>query len=251
MENFIPKKIHYCWFGKNPLPEYAKKCIASWKKFCPDYEIIEWNETNYNINKNQYMKEAYDAKKWGFVPDYARLDIIYEHGGIYLDTDVELVKPIESLLKHRLYMGVERPGIVALGLGFGAEKGHPLIYELRQQYETKSFILSQGKLDLTPAPTHQSIFLKKYGLNENDDLQELIHGCYIYPKEYFNPYNFDTGIIKCTENTFSIHHYAASWTTVANKINTFVYQFICRIFGKKLADLTKRVKRILCNEEQG
>ena len=117
----IPKKIHYCWIGGNPLPELAIKCIESWKKYCPDYEIIEWNEKNYDFRKNQFMREAYDEKKWGFVPDYARLDIIYEHGGIYLDTDVEIIKPLDSLLKEQGFAGMEQPGIVALGLGFGAE----------------------------------------------------------------------------------------------------------------------------------
>ena len=126
----IPKKIHYCWIGGNPLPELAIKCIESWKKYCPDYEIIEWNEKNYDFRKNQFMREAYDEKKWGFVPDYARLDIIYEHGGIYLDTDVEIIKPLDSLLKEQGFAGMEQPGIVALGLGFGAEPKLPLIKEL-------------------------------------------------------------------------------------------------------------------------
>ena len=103
----IPKVIHYCWFGKNELPEDAKRCIASWKKFCPDYEIIEWNETNYDVRKNKYMSDAYDEKKWAFVSDYARIDIIYNYGGIYLDTDVELLRPLDELLKDKMFCGWE------------------------------------------------------------------------------------------------------------------------------------------------
>ena len=103
----IPKKIHYCWVGGNSKPPLVKKCIQSWKKYCPDYEIIEWNESNYDISKNIYMKQAYEAKKWAFVTDYMRLDIIYEHGGIYLDTDVELIKNIDDLLSNEAFAGIE------------------------------------------------------------------------------------------------------------------------------------------------
>ena len=130
----IPKIIHYCWFGGNEIPEHDKKCIESWKKYCPDYKIIRWDESNYDYKKNSYMREAYEAKKWGFVPDYARLDIVYEHGGIYLDTDVELVKNIDELLEHKAYMGFEVGGeFVSPGLGFGAEKNFPLFKKMMEE----------------------------------------------------------------------------------------------------------------------
>ena len=121
----IPKVIHYCWFGGNPLPESAKKCIDSWKKYCPDYEIVEWNENNFDISKNQYCREAYEAGKWAFVSDFARFDIIYKYGGVYFDTDVEVIKPIDSLIEQGAFMGVERnkPINVAPGLGIAASKG--------------------------------------------------------------------------------------------------------------------------------
>ena len=118
----IPKKIHYCWFGGNPLPELAIKCLESWKKYCPDYEIIEWNETNFNLDSCEYVREAYQAKKWAFVSDYARLKVVYDNGGIYLDTDVELIKSLDRLLKNKSFFGTETTGVVATGLGFGAEK---------------------------------------------------------------------------------------------------------------------------------
>ena len=161
----IPKKIHYCWFGGNPLPELAQKCIASWKKYCPDYEIIEWNETNYDITKNNYMNQAYENKRWGFVPDYARLDIIYTHGGIYLDTDVELIKPIDELLTLKAFAGVEQNSeYVALGLGFGAEKEHPTIKALRDYYDTLSFV-ENGELGLDESDFNKnaSLYFRRIG----------------------------------------------------------------------------------------
>ena len=125
----IPKVIHYCWFGKGEMPKLAKKCIRSWKKYCPDYEIICWNEDNFDLSQNRYMREAYEAGKWAFVSDFARLKIIYENGGIYLDTDVEIIKPIDDLTVNRGFMGFDEKGIVATGLGFGAEKGNEIIGE--------------------------------------------------------------------------------------------------------------------------
>ena len=146
----IPKIIHYCWFGGNPLPPSAEKCIESWKKFCPDYEIRRWDESNYDITKNQYMQEAYQCKKWGFVPDYARLDIIYDHGGIYLDTDVEIIKTFDELLDCVAFGGVEQESpYVALGLGFGAEKGNDIIRQLRDKYDELHF-MEDGQMNLTP-----------------------------------------------------------------------------------------------------
>ena len=129
----IPKIIHYCWFGGNEIPENDKKCIESWKKYCPDYKIIRWDESNYDYKKNSYMREAYEAKKWGFVPDYARLDIIYNYGGIYLDTDVELLKSLDEILDCEGFFGFESENLVNLGLGFGAVKGNEIIRDMMLQ----------------------------------------------------------------------------------------------------------------------
>ena len=206
----IPKTIHYCWFGRNPKPKLAEKCIKSWKKYCPDYEIIEWNEDNYDISKNSYMKEAYEAKKWGFVPDYARLDIIYSHGGIYLDTDVEIIKPLDHLLNNKAFAGLEPQEdatYVALGLGFGAEKGNPLIRKLMDSYEECHFLKEDGNLNLTPAPVLNSETLKPLGFDSTDRIQDLGE-MMLYPSEYFCPL---LGGHRRTENTVSIHWYSGSW----------------------------------------
>lgn len=241
----IPKIIHYCWFGDEPMPGHAIKCIESWKKFCPEYEIIRWDESNYDINKNPYMKEAYEAKKWGFVPDYARLDIIYHYGGIYMDTDVELLKPLDGLLSHRAFMGAERPGIVALGLGFGAEKGHSVIGDLLEEYRGKRFIVN-GKPDMTAAPKYQKPFFDKYEIFENK-LYEIKDGCVIYPLEYFCPIDMESGRLHVTENTYSIHRFAASWESKGSIIRGKIYRFINRHFGKKTADWVKMLKHKICS----
>ncbi len=207
----IPKKIHYFWVGGSPLPESAKKCIKSWRKYCPDYEIIEWNESNYDFSAVPYMQEAYAAKKWGFVPDYARLDIIYKYGGIYLDTDVEIVCPLDGLLKNRGFAGFENDAYVALGLGFGAEAGNSIIKTLMDSYIGKHFMKPDGEPDLISSPQLNTITLvEKCGLVANGKFQE-IDGFKIFPTEYFCPKSFVDGLIKKTEKTYSIHHYDASW----------------------------------------
>lgn len=211
-ENKIPKKIHYCWFGGNLFPPNVIKCINSWKKYCPDYEIIQWDESNYNVDKNQYMHEAYKNEKWGFVPDYARLDIIYEHGGIYMDTDVELIRPIDDLLQYEAFAGLESAGIVAFGLGFGAEKGNHLIKEMLEVYDKILFYHEDGTLNLTPSPIFQTNILKKHGLKDVNENQ-VVEKMHIFATEYFCPIEFSTNILQKTKNTYSIHHFTASWYT--------------------------------------
>lgn len=196
--------------GGNPLPESAKKCIRSWKKYCPDYEIIEWNETNYDFTKNAYMKEAYEAKKWGFVPDYARLDIVYEHGGIYLDVDVEIVKSLDELLKHEGFAGFEKDEYVALGLGFGAEAKNKIIKHLMESYGELHFLKDDGTLNMIASPELNTDCLEKIGVKRNGKLQN-INGFVFLPTDYLCPKSFNDGIIRITDNTYSIHHYDASW----------------------------------------
>lgn len=154
----ISKKIHYCWFGGNPKPEIIEKCIASWHVFCPDWEIIEWNESNYDISVYPYMQEAYEAKKWAFVSDVARLDIVAKHGGVYLDTDVELLAPIDELVQQDAFYIFESERNIATGLGFGATAGHPTVTAMLRYYEGRPF-LKNGKPDLTPCPANNTEML--------------------------------------------------------------------------------------------
>ena len=205
----IPKKIHYCWFGNGEMPEQFKKNIESWQKYCPDYEIIRWDESNYDYKKNLYMKQAYEAKKWGFVPDYARLDIINTYGGIYLDTDVELLKPLDDLLSYQLFCGFESATYVAFGLGFGAKSNHPILQEMMQVYDEIKFLGDDGNLNLLASPTYQTNVLKKHGLVQNGESQ--MHDNYmVFSSEFFAPINA-YGVGVPTHNSYSIHQYAATW----------------------------------------
>ncbi len=221
----IPKKIHYCWFGEKELPKEAKKCIESWKKYCPDYEIIEWNESNYDLNKNEYVKNAYKSKKYAFLTDYVRLDIIHEEGGIYLDTDVEVIKSFDNLLTNKVFFGMEEPGRVATGLGFGAEKNNEIIRENKNYYEDNDFVDEEGNFKKVICVEITSNILRKYGLQNSDSLQEF-HGVKVYPTEYFCPKKMGTNKIKKTNNTHSIHHYEASWKSNNKLLRKIGYYLI-------------------------
>lgn len=236
----IPKVIHYCWFGGKPLPPLAEKCIASWKKYCPDYEIVRWDESNYDVTKNEYMRQAYEAKKWGFVPDYARKDIIYNYGGLYFDTDVELIKPIDDLLDNKAFVAMERPGLVAMGLVIGAEKGNILIEELSHVYDGERFINEDGSLNLKTSLAYDSEIFNKYGLRK-ENVEQDICGVHIYPTEYFCPKAGYSADIQITEKTYAIHHYAASWVPFNRKIRGKVYFGLKRIFGKRAADAVRKI----------
>ncbi len=242
----IPRVIHYFWFGKQPLSELALKCIESWKKYCPDYEIKLWNEDNYDITQNQYMHQTYLAGKYGFTVDYARLDVIYKYGGIYLDTDVELLKSLDELLDNHCFMGFETQKSVALGLGFGAEAGNNTILSLMKTYDEISFILPNGNLNLRPSPGIQTEILIKLGLSTDGKEQIIDNGCHIYPKAYFNPCNLDTSEIIVEDSTISIHHYAGSWLTEKNRRNNRIYSAIARFGGARLAKFIRKIyKKIL------
>lgn len=218
----IPKKIHYCWFGGGKKSELIERCIDSWKKYCPDCEIIEWNESNYDITKNQYMYQAYKAKRWGFVPDYARLDIIYNHGGIYLDTDVELIKNIDKLFELDGFMGFEQNmdanGFfpVNTGQGFGAKPGNDLIKQMRDLYNDLSFYEDDGKLNLQPSPYYNTLVLKKNGLVP-DNTKQTVADITVFSSEYMCPINWKNQKCIKTENTFSIHHFNGSWLSDEEK----------------------------------
>ena len=205
----IPKVIHYCWFGNTEIPDKYKANIESWKRCCPDYEIHRWDESNYDITKCEYMKKAYDSRKWGFVPDYARLDIIYNYGGVYLDTDVEMLKSLNPLLGYDLFCGFENKNHVAFGLGFGARKGHHIIKSMIEDYKKMDFIETEVSKDMIASPVHQTRILKEYGLI-CDGNSRLYDDFLVLSPEYFAPIN-GMVFVKPTNESFSIHQYAASW----------------------------------------
>lgn len=211
----IPKKIHYCWFGKNTKPQLAEKCIESWKHFCPDYELIEWNETNVDLNAcPDYVQKAYAMKKWAFVTDYIRLKVVYENGGIYLDTDVELLRPLDALLYPRAFLGCEGTEFANTGLGFGAEAGHPFLLANMAVYEGLNPIDENGNFVSSPCPHYTTAVLKKLGVEfPIEQITEGPDGLVIYPNCFFNPYDWKSEKLNLSKDTVSIHHYSGSWMT--------------------------------------
>ena len=227
----IPKVIHYCWFGRGKLPKLAEMCIESWKKFCPDYEIVCHNEDNFDIYQNRYAKEAYEAGKWAFVSDYVRLKVLYDEGGIYLDTDVELIRPIDELIKDGGYMGFDDNGLVSTGLGFACESGNKLIGALLADYDDISFVLSDGKYDMMPCPDRNTKIMIELGFDVKNKIQNFM-GMQILPEDYLCPIKYYTGKKRITKNTYSIHHFSATWISSTAKRTLFVK----RLIGVKLYD---------------
>ncbi len=215
----IPKVIHYCWFGRKPLPRMALKCISSWRKFFPDYEIKEWNEDNFDVNVIPYTKEAYEAKRFAFVSDYARFWILYMHGGVYFDTDVEVIRPMDDIIRRGSFMGCETfvrediPLYVAPGLGLACEAGNSLYKDILQFYSHLHFKTAEGE-NLKTVVQYVSEHLLSLGLKKIKGIQHIEKGnIYIYPKEYFNPYDVEHDKMIITKNTRTIHYFAASWKT--------------------------------------
>lgn len=209
----IPKVIHYCWFGGNQLDKKSKKCIKSWKKYCPDYKIIEWNENNFDVNSNRYVREAYESKKWAFVTDYVRLYALYHYGGIYMDTDVELLKNIDVFLKHPAFSGYENKAFIPTGI-MGSEKEGEWVKYLLDDYNERAFILENGEIDnTTNVTTITNLTKEKYKVDLNGEYTEVSGKVVFYPKEYFCPKSYETGKINKTKNTVCIHHFNASWHT--------------------------------------
>lgn len=215
----IPKVIHYCWFGRNPIPQKLQRCIDSWKRVMPDYEIRLWNEDNYDITKCAYMKEAYEARKWAFVADYARLDILYKYGGINLDTDVEVLKRFDDLLELEGFCGFEldkKKKVCNVGLGLGCIIGQKMIGIIRNHYHTLHFAKSDSSIDTTPIPVIVTRILSQYGLKVSGERQ-TVNGLTVFPVEYFCPMNPCTGEFNITPRTYSIHHYSATWLSEADQ----------------------------------
>ncbi|MFG6340115.1 MAG: hypothetical protein K1W31_17410 [Lachnospiraceae bacterium] len=206
----IPKVIHYCWFSGKEMPAGFKKCMESWEKLCPGYEIRRWDESNYDVGKNPYMKEAYERQKWGFVPDYARLDILYHHGGIYIDTDVELVRNLDELLYQPAFCGVEKWGNVNMGGCSGAVAGHPMIKKMLEARENISFIREDGSLNLETCGVYETQPLIREGMRVDNQVQ-TVNGMTVYSSDYFSPYDYMSGELAMTENTFSVHHFNGGW----------------------------------------
>lgn len=243
----IPKVIHYCWFGRNPLPESAMKCINSWKIYFPDYDIKEWNEDNFDINIIPYTKEAYDAKKYAFVSDYARFWILYHYGGLYFDTDVEVIRNMDDIIARGPFMGREAgtlrlngKELVNPGLGLGAIPGLQLYRMFLNKYLGLHFVID-GTLNQTTIVKYVSDILSEYRSYEIDAEVDLIDGIYIYSSRYFCPIDYHTGKISITNNTRTIHHYSATWRTPREKLK----HKIITILGSRLTSYLVNIKHFI------
>ena len=221
----IPKIIHYCWFGGNPLPELAKKCIESWKKYCPDYEIKEWNENNFDINCCDYVKEEYEKKKWAFISDVARLFALVNEGGIYMDTDVEVVQPLDSLLSYHAVSGFESDVAIPTGL-MACEKNNPIFKEFLDEYKNIHFILPDGKIDTTTNVVRITKTCLKYGFVPNNQMQ-TINTFTLLPKDYLCPKDNQTGKLLLSNNTLTIHHFNGSWVDEDVRFHDELTRKIC------------------------
>lgn len=241
----IPKIIHYCWFGRNPLPRSAVKCINSWKKFFPEYEIKEWNEDNFDVNVIPYTAQAYSAKKYAFVSDYARFWILYHYGGVYFDTDVKVLKTMDDILNRGSFMGREAGSriimdggrcalAVAPGLGMGMVPHHKILKELLDTYSGLRFLLEDGKMNIKTIVSYTTDVLVRHGLTANNDEIEEVDGIFIYPPDYLCPMDHTRGcLVTLTDRTVSIHLYDSSWndhSTLRYKLHQ-LKNLLMRVFG--------------------
>lgn len=234
----IPKKIHYCWFGRGEKPKLAQKCIASWKKYCPDYELIEWNEDNFNLDYNGYTRYCYDNRKWAFLSDFVRLVVVAEHGGIYFDTDVELLRDPEELLQYEAFFGFENNSHIATGLGFGAVAHHSSVEAMKQPYlEVQQD--ETGAYPMLACPALNTAALVPFGLKLDGSLQ-TVAGARILPEDWLNPYDDPTGRLRKTENTVSVHWYSKSWMSKGTILRSKLTKPLHRIFG---VDAFKRFRK--------
>lgn len=242
--NKIPKIIHYCWFGKAKKPYLVRRCLHSWKKHLPDYQIIEWNEENFDINYYTFAKQAYLHKKYAFVSDVVRLHVLENYGGIYMDTDIEITKHLDKFLKNSAFSGFENNSFIQTAL-IGAVPKHPWISNLLETYRNREFITPSGGLDLTPnTRIFTEVSINEYGLitgNQEQVMKDYIH---IYPSDYFCPKSWETKKIKITANTHAIHHFDGSWLPRDNyfiRLKSKTQKWTYQILGEEKYSQFKKI----------
>jgi hypothetical protein len=226
----IPKLIHYCWFGGKDKPHIVNKCIISWNKYLPDYKIMEWNEENFDIHSNSYVKEAYASRKFAFVSDYVRVHALYYYGGIYLDTDVEVFKSFDDFLLHDTFWGFEQENFIATST-IGSAKGNPLIKVFLDEYKDKSFINEDGSLNELTNVALVTKILKEIGLKTDGQFQVIKDIGAFYPQTYFSPYDYINCRRFITENTYALHHFYKSWLPFRTRVKTNCKAALAKMVG--------------------
>ena len=242
-KNEIPRIIHYCWFGGKEKPEIVKRCIKSWKDILVDYEIKEWNESNFDINSNLFVKQAYEAGKFAFVSDFVRVNALYNYGGIYLDTDVEVFKSFDDLLENDSFWGFEEKNYIATST-IGCKKGNKLIKEFLSKYDDKKFIFENGQENLETNVSIVSEIISSLGVEMNNKYQKIEGLATFYPQEYFSPYDYINCYSKATSNTYAIHHFYKSWLPTSVKIKSVIKKVIAKfIGGERIAKLRNAISK--------
>jgi mannosyltransferase OCH1-like enzyme len=246
MSSRIPKVVHYCWFGKGQKPKKMQQCIKSWRRHLSDYEIKEWNEDNFEVKMNPFVQQAYDAGKYAFVSDYVRLHVLYHHGGIYMDTDVEVLKTLNGFLDNPAFTGFESNNFITTGI-MGSIKGHLWIGELLDYYKNRNFLLANGRYDTTTNPQIiTNITKEKFGLSLGNKMQTINEGLRLYPSEYFCPKNWMTEELNLTKNTHVIHHFAGSWLPKEVRFRIKAYGILVRTTKALIGERNLiRVKQVI------
>lgn len=235
----IPKIVHFCWFGYGTKPRLVQKCMKSWKKFLPEYQFVEWNEQNFDINRIRYIKEAYAAKKYAFVSDYVRLHALYHYGGIYLDTDVEVLKSLNPLLVNTMFTGFEDQTYLQSGT-IGAVKGHSFIKGFMEYYHSRRFIKPDGSFDMTTNTNIMTSLCLPLSLKQNGEHQILKNGSVVYPRTYFSPYDYINGENHITKESFTIHHFAQTWLPARVRFRSSLKRTVSRLTGPKTISALRR-----------
>ena len=251
MESYIPKIIHYSWFGRKKKPEFIQWCISTWGKYLPEYRIIEWNEDNFDLAGHRFAREAYEAGKYAFVSDYVRVYVIYHYGGIYFDTDIEVRADFTDKLNGaKFVIAFELPHSLMTGF-FAAQKGNEAVKEILNYYDGTGFYRGDGNMKLTPNPVIFARETEKFGLKFNGQYQEIGDGMRIFPNEVFGGYNVYDMIYTITDKTVLVHHYTASWRTVREEIPVKIKKFLLKMFGVDFCRFMRRIKHRLLGKHRG
>ena len=239
----IPKIVHYVWFGNNPFPPKIQRCIDSWKKYLPDYEFMLWNEDTFDVNSCQFAREAFEQKKWAFVSDYARIEAIYKYGGWYLDTDIEILRPLAPFENNRVVLGTDENG--ALTALYGTEKGHSYWKKVLDHYHSMTFVRPDGTLNMAVVNEHLQGVLVGYGYVHENKFQELKEGIKVYPDDYFHVVSLEKGTKHLTSNSYAIHWQTMTWTSKSSHLARFIRKrILIPIFGEGFLDFYKKIRKL-------